>query len=348
MADLRTIITPIATSAIVALALLVPATAASAQMAADYFRGKTMRVIVPSNPGGDRVLYATVFASFFGKHVPGNPVVVPTIMNGAGGSTAINYTYSVAAPDGLTLVTPLPAFATAQAIGETSVRYDASKFNWIGRISDATRVLILSTKIDAKTIPELRGREAIAAASGRTSESYLMPAFMNQMLGTKFKIVPGYQSASKRNFAIENGEVDAAITTWNDVRAYHADWIREGGIMRVVVQVALQKHPDLQDVPLLLDYAENQSDRQMLEFISSSSQLGQSYAAPPGVPAPIVETLRRAFDATMKDPEFLSRMKISQIDFNPITGEDMAAAVERAMAVPKEVIERYKAAITAD
>ncbi len=269
-------------------------------------------------------------------------------MPGAGGSTAVNNAYSVAAPDGLTLVTPLVAVATAQAVGEESVKYDVTKFNWIGRISDATRTLLMSSKVPAKTLPELRGREVIIGASSRTSESYLMPAFMNKMFGTKLKIVTGYQSAGKRNLALESGETQAAITTWNDIRTYHLDWIREGGIMRLIVQIALQKHPELPNVPLLLDYAENQADRDLLEFMSSSSQMGQPYAAPPGVPVPIVETLRRAFDATMKDPAYIEKMQTAKMEFNPITGEELAEIVARTMRAPKSVIQRYKDAIAAD
>lgn len=346
--DLRTTAWRAGQIAIMASALLMPPTAASAQAAADYFRGKTVRLLVPSDPGGDRGLYATLFAPFFSKNIPGNPAVVVSFMPGAGGSTAINYAYGTAAPDGLTLLTPLPAIASAQAVGDSSVKYDVLKFNWIGRISDGTRILLISTKIKATTVPELRGYEVIVASAGRASESYLMPAFMNKILGTRFKILIGYQSANKRNLAIENGEVDGAITTWNDVRSYHPEWVREGGIMRVVVQFALQRHPELQNLPLLLDYAENLPDRQLIEFMSSSSQMGQSYAAPPGVPAPIVDTLRRAFDATLKDAAFLDKMKTSRIDFNPITGEEVTAVVARIMATPKEVIERYKAAIAAN
>src|SRR5882672_4769941 len=163
--------------------------AASAQSMADHFRGKTLKILVPSAPGGDRALYPVVFAPFLSKNLPGNPTVQPVFMPGAGGSTAVNNTYGVAAPDGLTITTPLVAVVTAQAVGEDSVKYDVSKLNWIGRISDATRVLLMSTKINAKTIPELRGKDVIASASGRTSETYLMPAFMNKVLGTKFKII---------------------------------------------------------------------------------------------------------------------------------------------------------------
>jgi tripartite-type tricarboxylate transporter receptor subunit TctC len=269
-------------------------------------------------------------------------------MPGAGGSTAINNLYSVAAPDGLTLATPLVAVATAQAVGEESVKYDATKFNWIGRISDATRVLLMWSKIDAKTVPELRGREVIAGASGRTSETYLMPAFMNKIFGTRFKIVSGYQSAGKRNLAIENGELQAAITTWNDVRTYHLDWIRDGGIMRLVVQIALQKHPELPNLPLLLDYTDNQADHDLIEFMSASSQVGQPYATSPGVPAPIVDALRRAFDATMKDPAFIEKMQAAKIEYNPITGEEMAKIIERTITAPKSVVERYKAAVAGE
>jgi tripartite-type tricarboxylate transporter receptor subunit TctC len=315
---------------------------------ADYFRGKTLRILVPSAPGGDRALYPTTFAPFFSKNLPGNPTVQPVFMPGAGGSTAVNYAYSIAAPDGLTIVTPLVAVATAQAVGEETVKYDVTKFNWIGRISDATRVLLMSVKVGAKTLPELRGRDVIVGASSRTSESYLMPAFMNKIFGTKFKIITGYQSAGKRNLALESGETQAAITTWNDIRTYHLDWIREGGIMRLVVQIALQKHPELPNVPLLLDYAENQEDHALLEFMSSSSQMGQPYAAPPGVPAPIVETLRRSFDATMKDPAFIEKMKTAKMEFNPATGEEMTEIVARTMRAPQSVIERYKAAIAGD
>jgi tripartite-type tricarboxylate transporter receptor subunit TctC len=318
-------------TAVVSLATFASQTAA-AETVADNFRGKTLRLIVPSAPGGDR----------------GNPTVLPVFMPGAGGSTGVNYTYGVAAPDGLTLVTPLVAVATAQAVGEETVKYDVSKLNWIGRISDATRVLLMTSKVGAKTIPELRGREVIIAASSRTSETFLMPAFMNKMFGTRFKIVNGYQAAGKRNLAVESGEAEGAITTWNDIRTYHLDWIREGGPMRLVVQVALQKHPELQDLPLLLDYVDNQEDRDLIAFMSTSSQMGQPYAAPPGTPAPIVEALRRAFDATMKDPAFLERMKAAKIEFNPITGEELTEVVQRTIQTPKSVVERYKAAIAGD
>ena len=330
------------------LAMSAPLNAASAQSMADTFRGKTFRILVPSAPGGDRALYPTILAGFLGKHIPGNPAVLPVFMPGAGGSVALNNAYTVAAPDGLTIVTPLVAVITAQAVGDELVKYDVSKFNWIGRIADATRVLLMSSKVGAKTIPDLRGREVVIGAVARASETYLMPAFMNKIFGTRFKIVTGYQAAGKMNLAIESGETEASITTWNDIRNYHLDWVREGGPMRLIVQIALAKHPELPNLPLLLDYAGNQADRDLIAFMSASSQMGQSYAAPPGVPAPIVEALRRGFDDTMKDPLFQERMRSGKMEFNPITGEELTTIVARTIGTPKSVIDRYKAAVASN
>jgi tripartite-type tricarboxylate transporter receptor subunit TctC len=206
----------------------------------------------------------------------------------------------------------------------------------------------MSNKVGAKTIEDLRSREVIIGAVARASETYLMPAFMNRILGTRFKIVTGYQAAGKMNLAIESGETQASITTWNDIRNYHLDWIREGGPMRLIVQIALQKHRELPDLPLLRDYATNAADRDLLTFMSSSSQMGQAYAAPPGVPAPTIEALRRAFDATMQDPAFIEKMRTTKVEFSPITGEELTDIVLKTIATPRSVIDRYKAAVAAD
>jgi tripartite-type tricarboxylate transporter receptor subunit TctC len=334
--------------ALLSVAIIAGVTPASSQSIAEHFAGKSVRIIVPSLPGGDRGLYPTVFAPFFAKHIPGNPKVVPVFMPGAGGSTGVNYIYNVAPPDGLTLVTPLVAVVTAQAVGEESVKYDVRKLNWVGRITGATRVLMVSAKIPAKTLPELQGQEVIIAAGGRTSETYLMPAFMNYLLGTKFKIVLGYEAAGKRNMAVINGEVDASITTSNDVRHFHADRIKEGGTLRLIVQVAWKRDHSLPNLPLLLDYAKDQADRDVIEFMSAGSQMGQPYATSPGTPAPVVDALRRAFDATMKDPAFLAKMQQADMDFDPATGEELTEIVTKTIAAPKSVVDRYIAAIRGD
>jgi tripartite-type tricarboxylate transporter receptor subunit TctC len=318
---------------------------AAAQSVEEYYRGKTLRIVVPSTPGGDRGLYVLAFIPFFGKHIPGNPTVTPVFMPGAGGSNGVNYTYSVAAPDGLSIVTPLTGVVMAQAMGDDSARYDVSKFQWIGRTSDSTRIFFVSSKIKARTIADFKAQEVVIGAVGRASETYLNPAFMNNVFGTRFKIVLGYQGAGRMNLAVESGETQGAFTTWNNISTQHSDWIRDKKI-RLVLQIAGKRHPDLPDIPLMSDLADNDADRTLISFMSSPTQMGQAFAAPPGTPPHLVYALRRAFDATMKDPAFTEKMRTAKMEFNPATGEDMTAIVARTIGTAPDVIRRYKAAVS--
>ena len=265
-------------------------------------------------------------------------------MPGAGGSTAINNASGVAEPDGLTIVSPLKGAVAAQAIGDPSVRYDLSKFNWIGRITDATQIFFTSSAVSARTIEDFRQQEIIIGSVGRASVTYQLPAFSNHVLGTKFKIVTGYRSAGANNMSVEIGETQGAFTTWNDIQSYHSDWLRDGKV-RIVTQIALHRLPELAEVPLLADFATNESDRELIEFMSTSSELGQTYAAPPGVPDYIAAGLRDAFNETMKDADYIDKLQRSKIQFNPMVGQELGALVNKTLGTSKAVIERYKNAI---
>jgi tripartite-type tricarboxylate transporter receptor subunit TctC len=332
-------------AAVALLAVASPVCAAAAQSVEDFYRGKTLRIIVPSTPGGDRALYVLAFVPFFGKHIPGNPTITPVFMPGAGGSNAVNYTYNVAAPDGLSIVTPLTGVVMAQATGDESVRYDVSKFHWLGRTSDSTRVFFVSNRTKASTMVDFRTHEVIIGAVGRASETYLNPAFMNNVFGTRFKIVLGYKGAGHMNLSVESGETQGAFTTWNHISTQHPDWLRDKKI-RLILQIAGKRHPDLHDIPLMSDLAENESDRALVTFMSSPTQMGQAFAAPPGTPAPFVNALRRAFDATMKDPAFTEKMRSAKMEFNPATGEEMTDIVAQTISAPADVVRRYKAAVS--
>lgn len=331
--------------AIVALLAVTSPSVSSAQSVEDFYRGKTLRVIVPSTPGGDRALYVLAFTPFFGKHIPGNPTVTPVFMPGAGGSNGVNYTYSVAPPDGLSIVTPLTGVVMAQAMGDESVRYDVTKFKWIGRTSDSTRIFFVSSAVKARTLADFKSQEVVIGSVGRASETYLNPAFMNNVFGTKFKIVLGYQGAGRMNLAVESGETQGAFTTWNNISTQHAAWLASKKI-RLVLQIAGARHPDLPDVPLMSELAENDADRDLVSFMSSPTQMGQSFAVPPGTPPYIVNALRRAFDATMKDPAFIEKMQSAKMEFNPATGEQTTEIVARTMSASPDVIRRYKAAVS--
>ena len=323
------------------------APAAQAQSVADFFRGKTLRVIVPTAPGGDRALYAAPVVSVLGKHIPGNPTVVASYMPGAGGANGVNYLANVAAPDGLTIATPLAPVVVAQATGDAAAKYDVRRMNWIGRTADATRIFFVWHTVDVRGLDDLKRKQITSGSSGRSSETYINPAVMNYLLGTKIKIISGYQAVAEVNNATEKRETDASFTTWNDIGNTHADWVRDGKV-RILAQIALAKHRALPDVPLLAEWADNDADRAVIEFMASSSQMGQSFVAPAGTPAPIVEAMRRAFDATMQDPEFRGMMQGARLEISAMKGEALQGFVERTMAAPAAVVARYKAATAAE
>lgn len=323
------------------------APSASADSIADHFRGKTIRLIWPGAPGGDRGLYAFPFMKHFGRHVPGNPTITPAFMPGAGGAIAINSLYSVAAPDGLTIATPLAPVVIAQATRSKSVKYDVSRMNWIGRISDATRILFVTAASGVRRADDLKRREVVVGSTGRASETFINPAIMNQMLGTKFKIVTGYKAQPEVNLAPQRGETHGAFSTWNNISNIQGEELKNGSI-RIVLQIAPKRHADLREIPLLIDMATNDEARTVIEFMTSSSQMGQSYVAPPGVPAPILEALRKAFDDTMIDPAFVAELRSGNIEFNPIGGKELTAIVTKTLGMPKSTIDRYQAAIAAE
>jgi tripartite-type tricarboxylate transporter receptor subunit TctC len=326
-----------------ALTVAVPLASSSAQSIEDTFRGKTIRILLPTSAGGGRGLYVLPFAAAYGKHIPGNPSVVPVFMPGAGGSVAMNNAYGAALPDGLTLVSPLKSAVTAQAINDPSVKYDVAKFNWVGRITDATEILFVSSKVPVEKLDDLRTQPIILGSVGHASPTYQIPTFINNVFGTKFKIVSGYESAGAMNMSVEAGETQGAFSTWNDLISYHPDWLRDNKV-KVLLQIGLTKNPNLPNVPLLLDLAQNDADRQLAVFMCSASELGESFAAPPGVPAPIVAALRKAFDDTMKDPDFVAQMTSKKIQFNPMNGADLSKLVLDTIHAPSSVITRYKAA----
>jgi tripartite-type tricarboxylate transporter receptor subunit TctC len=310
----------------------------------DYFRGKTLTVIIPTGPGGDRMANATPFMRYFGRHLPGNPNVVPSFMPGAGGAVGMNYLQNVATPDGLTIATPLAPVVMAQMTGEKSVKYDTSKMNWIGRTADATQVLYVRGNVAVQNFDDLKTKKVVIGSSGPASASTIIPYIMNHVFGTKMHVVLGYKGSAAFNLAVQRGETDGALTTWNNVGNNYGDQVRNG-TLRILFYVAQSRNPDLPKVPLAIDMTTNDDDRSLIEFMSSSSEFGQTFVAPAGVPKHIVDALRRAFDATMKDPEYLAMMKKARNALNPIGGEALTAVVAKTLATSKSVIDRYKSAV---
>ena len=292
--------------ATIACVWLLAATPALAQIPDDYFRGKTISVVIPAAPGGGRTSNATPLIERLGKNIPGNPQVVPRFMPGAGGSTGVNWLYSLAPRDGTAIGTPLAGALMAQITGEKSVQFDFSRMIWIGRTTDTGVVVYAWKRAGVTDLAGARRKELLAGATALGSSHAVIPIVLNETLGTRFKLIQGYASSASINLAVERGEIDAAATTWDNLKNNHGAWLRAGDA-RVLAQVSLLPAPDIGDVPLAINEAQNEADRQLLALVSSTADLGQSFVAPGGVPDRVIEILRRGFDATMKDPEYIDR-----------------------------------------
>jgi tripartite-type tricarboxylate transporter receptor subunit TctC len=312
--------------------------------AEQHFKGKTIRVTIPTAPGGAYGAYGLVFVQHFGKHVPGEPAVVPEYRPGAGGVVAANYLYNVAPRDGTVIGIPLAPIVLAQYTG-AKAQYDASKFVWIGQMAGITRLFAAWETTKLKIFQDLLTQESIAGTTGRGSETYMNPALMNHVFGTKIKIVGGYKGSNSLMLALERGEISVVSGTWANFAGNQAHWLRDKKV-RFLVQIGLSKVPEYKQVPLLVDLAKNESDRQVIEYMSLVTQsVGYSVMTPPGVPADTVAALRKAFDATMKDPAFLAAARKCCVDVSPAAHTVVEEAVRKAVNSPKSLLERFIKAI---
>lgn len=332
-----------AAAALAATIAIAPAQPANA--AADFFRGKSIRLIIPTGPGGAYGLYALLFAEHFGQHVPGQPTIVPEYRAGAGGIVAANYLYTLAPRDGTVIGMPLAPIILGQYTGGSAVQYDTSKFTWIGQMSDITRLLTVWNDSKIHTFTDLVATGSIAGTTGRGSETFINPAVVNYVFGAKIKIVGGYKGSSDLLLALERGEINLMSATWSNLAGNRPDWLRDDKV-RFLAQIGLSKLPGMDNVPLLVDLAKNDADRQLIEFMSLvTTSVGYSVMAPPGVPDDIVKALRQAFDDTMKDPAFVADAKTRHIDLAPTSYRAVEAAAEKAIHSPRSLFERFSTAI---
>jgi tripartite-type tricarboxylate transporter receptor subunit TctC len=321
------------------------AAAQSPVSAAEFFHGKTIRLVVPSGPGGAYGLYALLLAAHFGHHLPGEPTVVPDYRAGAGGVVAANYLYSVAPRDGSVIGIPLAPIILGQYTGGASVRYDAAKFIWIGQLADITRLLAVWHDSKIKRFDDLKTYDSIAGTTGKGSETFINPAIINHVFGTKIKIVAGYKGSASLMLALERGEINIVSGTWSNFAANHADWVKQGKV-RFLVQIGLSKLSNFPNLPLLADLAKNEQDRQLIEFMSLvTTAIGYSVMAPPGVPDAIVAALRQAFADTMKDPAFIADAKKRRVDLTPADYKSVEAAARKAINSPPVLFQRFMRAI---
>jgi len=317
---------------------IIVAAPAQADPVADFYRGKTVNVLIGVGVGGEYDIQARLVARHIGKHIPGNPTIVPQNMTGAGGLRMINYLYNVAAKDGTYIGMIANAFPAMQAVGVAGVQFDASKMNWIGSIAPAVETMTVWHTTGVKNIEDARKREIVAGASARGAITFIYPQMMNEFLGTKFKIVTGYPGGNEINLAMERGEVEARNNTWSSWKATKAAWLAEKKI--TVIAQAGPRAPDL-GAPSVEDAARTPEERQLIELVVSGTQLGRPFATN-AASADRVAALRAAYAATMKDPQFLAEATSLNFEVNPVLGEPMQRIVEKVLATPKPIAARAK------
>jgi tripartite-type tricarboxylate transporter receptor subunit TctC len=307
---------------------------------ADFYRGKTVTILVGVGVGGEYDLHARLVSRYLGKHIPGNPNVVVQNMPGGGGIKMANYLFGNAAPDGTNLGIISNNFATVQTIGGKGVKFDVRKFQWIGTITPVVQTMSVWHTTGIKSIDELRKRTVVAGASGRGAITYVFPALLNEVLGTRFKIVTGYRGGNGVNLAMERGEVQARANTWSSWKTTRAQWLKEKKVT-VIVQAGPRAR-DL-DAPSLEALTKNPQDRQLVDMVVSGMRLGRPLVTSPGLPADRLAALRTAYRATMNDPAFRKEAAKLKVDVDPVYGEQLQKIAAEVVGTPKEIVTRAKA-----
>ena len=329
-------------SSVVAAAMLAASPAAAQTDTID----KPVTTYVAGTAGGGIDLLGRALARHMGKYIPGNPNMVVQDMPGAGGIRAANFIAESAPRDGTAIGTFAGGPILEPLIGARNPGYDMSKFTWIGTVSKDVGVCIADARTPFKTIEDVRNKEMVVAGTGAGSETDTYPVILNAVLGTKFKLVTGYLGTKETVMAIENGEAQGRCSfAYSALKMTRPDWIRDKKI-NILFQLGLTKGRDLPDVPLALDYVKNDDDRQLLELMMGSMAVARPFMAPPGLSPARAATLRRAFDATMKDPAFLAEAQQMSLDVEPTTGEEAQQIVAKMYATPPAVIERAKKLLT--
>ncbi len=307
---------------------------------ADFYRGKTVRVLVGFGPGGSSTIYADILARYMGRHTPGNPAFVVQLMPGAGGLVVANHVARRAPRDGTEFAITARTGAFEPLLGNRNATFDPLELNWIGNANVESSTCISWRDSPVKKAADLLEHELVAGGTGSDSLAIAIPKALNRLAGTKFRLVTGYTSSVDIMLAMERGELQGFCSIgWSYLKLRKADWLAEKKI-NILFQLALEKHPELPDVPLVADLARTPEDRQVLELLLAPQEMGRPFFAPPGVPADRVAALREAFARTLKDPDFLRDAEKAGVEVRYTSGEAVRDLLARAYAAPPEVVRR--------
>jgi tripartite-type tricarboxylate transporter receptor subunit TctC len=312
-----------------------------AQPAEQFYKGKALELFVGYATGGSNDLYARAVSRHLGRHVPGEPTIVVKNMPGAGSKVAANHIFNVAPQDGTVLGLLAATLPLEGKLGLPGVRFDAAKFNWLGRVGSGINVTMMRHDAPVKNIEDLLYQEATLSATTAGGPIYLFPYVLNNLIGTKFKIILGYPGSAQAMLAMERGETEGHSTAVEAVKLVHPDWISEKKV-KFIVQYGFQKHPDLPDVPLAINLARNDEERTILRAVLSSAEVGKSVVTGPGVPRERVTSLREAFDRMVADPPFTAELTAQRVGVEPMSGKDLANLVDEIAAISPSMLDKIR------
>jgi tripartite-type tricarboxylate transporter receptor subunit TctC len=301
---------------------------------------KTITVYVPSAPGGSYDLYGRLLSRHLGRHLPGNPNVVASHMPGGSGIVSANFLYNHAPKDGSAIAIVFQTMAEEQALAAENVQFDVKKLNWIGRVTSNVEVAYTWHTSAVKTIDDAKQREMVMAAGGPAA--FVYPAILNKIIGTKFRVIRGYQGTKEMNLAMERGEVEGTTSSFNTL-ATTTDWLTTGKL-NILVQYAPQRHPSLPNIPTVGELVSAAEDKELIAFLTQGSGIGRSFAAPPGTSLDRVEVLRTAFEATMKDAKFIAEINQAKAEFDPLPGAVLQRLIESGSTLSALNVMRAQAA----
>ena len=328
-----------------AVAVIQVPQAADANPVADFYKGKTVTILVPIGPGGTYDLYGRLGAEILQKHLPGKPTVITQLMTGGGGAVSTNYLANRSPKDGTALISLHGSAPQNQVLGVTGVSYDLAQFLMVGQFSPLNSSLtVMRATSPAHSIGEAKKKEVVLGSTGQGSYQYHLPILLNQLIGTKFKVVLGYRGIPEQNLAMERGEImgrGGTIVSW---AVTEANWVRDDKIVHLV-QVGAKRAKGFENVPMATELVTDPNHKLALDLVSAGSLMGRSLAASPGIPPDRAKALRDAFDAGIKDPDIIAKANDWKLVVAPASGAELEAIVKRILATPKPVVDMVKKAI---
>jgi tripartite-type tricarboxylate transporter receptor subunit TctC len=318
----------------------------TAQTPEQFYKGKSIDLEVGYPTGGSNDAYARLLATHIGKHIPGAPAVVPRNMPGAGSFLAVNRVANTLPRDGTVIGLGAPTLALDEKLGSQGVRFKTADLSWLGRVDSLINIVMMWKTSPVKTIADAQRIESTLSGTGAGSTVSIYPTVLNNVIGTRFKLVMGYRGSNEAMLAMERGEVEGHSTAWSAVKVAKPDWLRDKTV-NIIVQFALKRHPELPDVPTAVELARNDDERQVLAAIMNASEVGTAFFAGPGVPPDRLAALRRAFDETVKDPDFLAEAEKIRLGVSPMTGVELQKLVAQVSSLSPALLDKVRAAYPA-